>query len=147
MVDLAVPRDIEPEVAELSDVYLFSIDDLRKVVEENQKQREAAAGDARVLLEEEVARFLADARAQDAGPAIRSLRHRADTIRSQTVEHARRMLQSGKTPDEVIDYLANTLTNRLLHAPTQALRQASESSDPDLARLLVRLLVDERDRD
>jgi glutamyl-tRNA reductase len=147
MVDLAVPRDIEPEVADLSDVYLFSIDDLRRLVEQNLQQREAAAGDARLLLEEEVARFLADARAQDAGPAIRALRQRADTIRSQTVEHARRMLQSGKTPDEVIDYLANTLTSRLLHAPTQALRQASETGDPDLARLLARLLVEERERD
>jgi glutamyl-tRNA reductase len=147
MLDLAVPRDIEPAVADLSDVYLFSIDDLRKLVEENQKQREAAAGNARLLLEEEVARFLAETRAQDAGPAIRSLRQRADAIRSHTVEHARRMLQSGRTADEVIDYLANTLTNRLLHAPTQALRDASESGDPDLARLLIRLLVEERERD
>jgi glutamyl-tRNA reductase len=147
MVDLAVPRDIEPEVADLSDVYLFSIDDLKKLVEENLQQREAAAGDARLLLEEEVARFLAEARAHDAGPAIRTLRQRADTIRSHTVEHARRMLQAGRPADEVIDYLANTLTNRLLHGPTQALRQASESSDPDLARLLARLLTEERERD
>jgi glutamyl-tRNA reductase len=147
MVDLAVPRDIEPAVAELSDVYLFSIDDLRKLVEENLQQREAAAGDARLLLEEEVARFLADSRAHDAGPAIRALRLKADAVRAQTVEHARRMLQSGRSPEEVIDYLANTLTNRLLHAPTHALRQASESSDPDLARILARLLVEERERD
>ena len=70
----------------------------------------------------------------------------ADAIRTQTVEQARRMLNSGKSADEVIDYLANTLTNRLLHTPTQALRRASESADPALAQLLVRLLSEERDR-
>jgi glutamyl-tRNA reductase len=146
MVDLAVPRDIEPAVAELSDVYLFTIDDLQQLIDENRQQREIAAGGARLLLEEEVARFLADTRAHDAGPAIRALRQQADAIRQQTVEQARRMLTAGKSSDEVIDYLANTLTNRLLHSPTQALRQASESTDPALARILMRLLVEERDR-
>ena len=146
MVDLAVPRDIEPAVAELSDVYLFSIDDLQHIVEENRREREAAAGDARRLLEGEVARFVAERRAHDAGPAIRALRQQADAIRAQTVEQARRMLLSGKSADEVIDYLANTLTNRLLHSPTQALRQAWESADPELAQLLTRLLSEERDR-
>jgi glutamyl-tRNA reductase len=146
MVDLAVPRDIEPAVADLEDIYLFSIDDLQQLVDENRQQREVAAGDARLLLEEEVARFLAESRAHDAGPTIRALRRQADTIRLQTVEQARRMLSAGKSSDEVIEYLANTLTNRLLHAPTQALRQASESSDPALAEALARLLVEERDR-
>ena len=147
MVDLAVPRDIEPQVAELSDVYLFSIDDLQKVVDENRQQRVVAAGSARLLLEEEVSRFLADARAQDAGPAIRTLRLKADAVRLQTLEQARRMVKTGKSADEVLEYLANTLTNRLLHAPTHALRQASESADPELARILVRLLTEDRERD
>jgi glutamyl-tRNA reductase len=124
MVDMAVPRDIEAEVADLEDVYLFSIDDLQQLVDENLHQREVAAGGARLVITEEVSRFLAESRAQDAGPAIRALRDQAETIRLQTVEQARRMLASGKSTDEVIDYLANTLTNRLLHAPTQALREA-----------------------
>jgi glutamyl-tRNA reductase len=146
MLDLAVPRDIEPAVANLSDIYLFSIDDLQQLVEQNRQQREVAAGGARSLLEEEVARFLAESRVHDAGPAIRALRQRADSIRSQTLEQARRMLMAGKSSDEVIEYLANTLTNRLLHSPTQALRQASESTDPALAQALIQLLVEERDR-
>ena len=146
MVDLAVPRDIEPAVADLEDIYLFSIDDLQQLVDENRQHREVAAGGARLLLEEEVARFLAESRAHDAGPAIRALRRHADTIRLQTVEQARRMLAAGKSSDEVIEYLGNTLTNRLLHTPTQALRQASESSDPALADALARLLVEERGR-
>lgn len=146
MVDLAVPRDIDPEVAELEDVYLFSIDDLQQLVDENIEQRELAAGGARLLINEEVARFLAESRAQDAGPAIRALRQQAEGIRRQTVEQARRMLAAGKTTDEVIDYLANTLTNRLLHAPTQALRQAAESADLALAETVTRLLTEERER-
>lgn len=146
MVDLAVPRDIEPAVADLEDVYLFSIDDLQQLVDENRQQREIAAGGARLVIEEEVARFLTESRAQDAGPAIRNLRSQADAIRQQTVEQARRMLAAGKSGDEVIDYLANTLTNRLLHAPTQALRQAAELADSQLAETLVRLLTEERDR-
>ena len=146
MVDMAVPRDIDPAVAELEDVYLFSIDDLQQLVDENIQQREVAAGGARLLITEEVARFLAESRAQDAGPAIRALRQQADGIRQQTVEQARRMLAAGKSPDEVIDYLGNTLTNRLLHAPTQALRQASELADLALAETVTRLLTEERDR-
>jgi glutamyl-tRNA reductase len=146
MVDMAVPRDIDPQVAELEDVYLFSIDDLQQLVNENIQQREVAAGGARLLINEEVARFLAQSRAQDAGPAIRALRQQAEGIRQQTVEQARRMLAAGKTTDEVIEYLANTLTNRLLHAPTQALRQAAELADLALAETVTRLLTEERDR-
>jgi glutamyl-tRNA reductase len=146
MVDLAVPRDIDPAVADLEDVYLFSIDDLQQLIDENRQQRAVAAGGARLVIEEEVARFLAESRAQDAGPAIRALREQADGIRSQTVEQARRLLAAGKSADEVIDYLANTLTNRLLHTPTQALRQAAELKDSGLAEAVTRLLVEERDR-
>jgi glutamyl-tRNA reductase len=146
MVDMAVPRDIEAEVADLEDVYLFSIDDLQQLVNENMQQREAAAGGARQVIAEEVNRFLADSRAQDAGPAIRALRRQAEGIRQQTVEQARRMVAAGKSSDEVIEYLANTLTNRLLHAPTQALRQASELADMALAEAVTKLLTEERDR-
>jgi len=143
MVDLAVPRDIEPSVAELEDVYLFSVDDLQQLVQENRAQRELAAGDARLLLEEEVARFLAESRSHDAGPSIRALRRQADEIRRHSAEQARRMLSAGKAPDEVVEFLANTLTNRLLHAPTHALRQAAESEDPGFAETLARLLTEE----
>jgi len=146
MVDLAVPRDIEPAVADLEDVYLFSIDDLQQLIDENRQQREVAAGGARLVIDEEVARFLTESRAKDAGPAIRALRDQAEGIRANTVEQARRLLAAGKSPDEVIEYLANTLTNRLLHTPTQALRQAAELSDSTLAEALTRLLNEERDR-
>jgi glutamyl-tRNA reductase len=146
MVDLGVPRDIDPAVADLEDVYLFSIDDLQQLIDENRQQREVAAGGARLLIDEEVARFLTEARAHDAGPAIRALREQADAIRLQTVEQARRLLTAGKSADEVIEYLAHTLTNRLLHTPTQALRQAAESKDSALAEAVTQALIEERDR-
>jgi glutamyl-tRNA reductase len=146
MVDLAVPRDIDPAVADLEDIYLFSIDDLQQVVDENRQSREVAAGGARRLIEEEVARFLVELRAKDAGPAIRALRQQADTIRLQSLEQARRLLAAGKPAEEVLEYLANTLTNRLLHTPTQALRQAAESADQALAESLARLALEERAR-
>ena len=130
MVDLAVPRDIDPTVAELEDIYLFSIDDLQQLVEENRQSREAAAGVARLLIDAEVARFLVELRAKDAGPAIRALRQQADAVRVQTLDQARRLLGAGKPAEEVLEYLANTLTNRLLHAPTQALRQSIEEPSP-----------------
>jgi glutamyl-tRNA reductase len=146
MVDLAVPRDIDPAVADLEDVYLFSIDDLQQLIDENRQQREVAAGGARLVIDEEVARFLIESRAKDAGPAIRALRDQAEGIRLTTLEQARRLLTAGKSPDEVIEYLAATLTNRLLHTPTQALRQAAELSESTLAETLTRLLLEERDR-
>ena len=146
MVDLAVPRDIDPAVADLEDVYLFSIDDLQQLIDENRQQRAVAAGGARLVIDEEVARFLTESRVHDAGPAIRALRRQADEIRTQTAEQARRLLAAGKSADEAIDYLANTLTNRLLHAPTQALRQAAELGDTDLAEAVRRLLTEERSR-
>jgi glutamyl-tRNA reductase len=146
MVDMSVPRNIEPEVADLEDVYLFSIDDLQQLIDENLQQREAAAGGAKLLIEQEVARFLAETRVQDAGPAIRLMREQAEAIRQQTVDQARRMLSAGRPQGEVIEYLANTLTNRLLHGPTQALRQAAELADKDVAQAVARLLTEERDR-
>ncbi len=146
MVDLAVPRDIEVAVADLEDVYLFSIDDLQQLIDENRQQREVAASGAKLLIDQEVARFLSESRAHDAGPAIRALREQAEAIRIQTVEQARRLLVAGKSADEVIDFLANTLTNRLLHSPTQALRQGAEQADSSLAETVTRLLIEERDR-
>jgi glutamyl-tRNA reductase len=146
MVDLAVPRDIDPAVADLEDVYLFSVDDLQQLIDENIQQREAAAGGARLVIDEEVARFLTESRAHDAGPTIRALRRQAEEIRLHTLEQARRQLAAGKAADEVIEYLANTLTNRLLHTPTQALRQAAELADSTLAEAVTRALIEERDR-
>jgi glutamyl-tRNA reductase len=139
MLDIAVPRDIEPSVAALEDVYLYTIDDLRQVVDVNLKARQEEAAEAGRMIAQHAERFLAGLRAQEAVPMIRELRGHADVVRAQTLEQARRMLAAGQPPGEVLEFLAGTLTNRLLHAPSAALRDAAESGDAGLAEAAARL--------
>lgn len=129
MVDIAVPRDIEPEVAELEDVYLFTIDDLQSVVNENMEGRRQAAREADQLIATEVDRFELQMRTRDAAPTIRRLRDEAERARRHTLEQARRMLAHGRGTEEVLEFLSTTLTNRLIHGPSQRLRDAAESGD------------------
>jgi glutamyl-tRNA reductase len=129
MVDIAVPRDIEPEVAELEDVYLFTIDDLQSVVKENMEGRRQAAREADQLIAAEADRFEMKLRTRDAAPTIRRLRHQAEQARQHTLDQARHMLAAGRSAEEVLDFLSATLTNRLIHAPSQRLRDAAESGD------------------
>jgi glutamyl-tRNA reductase len=145
MLDIAVPRDIDPAVAGLEDVYLYTIDDLRQVVDVNLRARQEEAAEARLIIEHDAARFMAGLRVQDAVPMIRELRNHAELVRAQTLEQARRMLAAGQPPGEVLEFLAGTLTNRLLHAPSAALRDAAESGDPALAQAAARLFRTERE--
>ena len=139
MVDIAVPRDIEAGVADFEDVYLYTIDDLQGVVSENLKTREHGAREARILIDEEVARFMSGLRGQHAVPTIRELRTGAESVRAQTLEQARRLLATGRPTEEVLEYLADTLTHRLIHSPTHALRQAGEAGDEAVVAAARRL--------
>lgn len=141
MVDIAVPRDIEPEVAELDDIYLFTVDHLQNVVTENMASRQEAALDAEQLLIEEVQHFTQQLRTLDAVPTIRQLRDDAEAIRQQTIEQAQRMLNHGRPAAEVLAFLADTLTHRLLHAPSQRLRAAAEQGEADLIRAAQELFA------
>ncbi|HMN46409.1 MAG TPA: glutamyl-tRNA reductase [Povalibacter sp.] len=146
MADIAVPRDIETEVAKLEDVYLFTVDDLQNVVNENIESRREAARDAGQMIAAEIAQFEQQLKTLDAVPTIRQLRHDADVLRSQTTEQARRMLAAGRDAGEVIDFLAATLTNRLLHGPSQRLREAAERGDAEIVAAAKALLVSEQTR-
>jgi glutamyl-tRNA reductase len=132
MVDIAVPRDIEAEVAELEDVYLFTIDDLQTVVNENMEGRRQAAREASELVKAEVERFEHVLRTREAAPLIRKLREEADRVRRHTLEQAQKMIAHGKSPEEALEFISNTLTNRLIHAPSQRLRDAAESGDGEI---------------
>jgi len=145
MLDLAVPRDIDPAVGALEDVYLYTIDDLREVVDENVKAREAEAAVARRLVDEDVAAFMAGSKERDAAPLIRELRSQGEALRDAALAEARRQLAAGRPPDEVLAQLATTLTNRLLHAPSAALREAAGSGDATLAEAAARLFRGGRD--
>ncbi len=145
MLDLAVPRDIDPRVGELEDVYLYTIDHLRDVVDQNVRARQEEATAARHIIDAEVLLFMTGLKILEAVPAIRELRSHAEATRAQTLEQARRMLAAGHEPEEVIEYLASTLTNRLMHAPSTALRDAAESGDATLAEAAARLFRGGRD--
>lgn len=141
MIDLAVPRDIDPKIAELEDVYLYTIDDLRKVVAENLKLRGQEARQAEALVEEYAAGFNRWLEARDAAPTIRDLRHKARTYRDEVLDKARRMLASGKPADEVMAFVADTLSNKLMHAPSSVLRDA-DAVEQALLLSSVRKLFD-----
>ncbi len=132
MVDIAVPRDIEPEVAELSDVYLYTIDDLQGVVDEGMRSRQAAAEQAEEIIAFHSDEFMAWLRSLDAAGMIQGYRQRAEQLRDEVLDRALRQLEGGKPAAEVLSFLAHTLTNKLLHAPSTRLRQAARDGDAEI---------------
>lgn len=146
MVDIAVPRDIEPEVARLDDVYLYTVDDLREVIEDNMRSRQHAADEAQEIIDLQADRFMNWLRSLDSVPAIRHFRGRAIDHRDLVLQRALRRLDRGEAPEEVLRYLAHTLTNRLLHGPTTRLRRAAEEDEQALMDAARRLLdIDNND--
>ncbi len=142
MIDLAVPRDVEPEVEQLRDVYLYTVDDLKNTIEENFKSRREAADKAEQIIDSQVEQFLAWLRGEDAVSTIQTLRAQAETTRDETLNKALLALRCGKNPEEVINTLAHRLTNKLMHEPTIRLRQASRDERQnilDAARELFNL--------
>lgn len=125
MVDIAVPRDIEEEVGELNDVYLYTVDDLKDIIEENVRQREHAAQDAQEIIEAGSADFMRQLRTLDAVNTLKAFRHHAEEIRDQELEKAFKRLQKGDDPESVVKTLGNMLTNKLIHQPTVQMREAS----------------------
>ncbi len=142
-VDIAVPRDIHPDVGKLGNVYLYTIDDLQKVVDENLSKRteaaEAAGGDVDDAVEEFM-RWLNSARAT---VYLQKLHKHARMNSDELVARALRKIRAGKDPEEVIKQLAHTLTKRILHLPSTRLRQAAEEQDDDLLRVANRLFEPE----
>lgn len=142
MVDIAVPRDIEPEVGQLDDVYLYTVDDLQQVIEDNMRSRRQAAEQAEEIITLEAERFQSWLRSLDSVPMIRAYRGRGEQQRDEVLERARRRLRRGDDPDTVLQYLAHTLSNRLMHEPTARLREAGQAGRGDLleaARFLLGL--------
>lgn len=132
MVDIAVPRDIEPEVADLNDVYLYTVDDLQGVVDEGLRSRQEAAVQAEEMVAFHADEFMAWLRSLDAAGLIQDYRQRAEQLRDEVLERALRQLESGKAPQDVLGFLAHTLTNKLLHAPSTRLRQAAREGEADI---------------
>jgi glutamyl-tRNA reductase len=139
MVDLAVPRDIEPEAGELDDVFLYTVDDLAQIVSQNRDARRSAVEQAEVIIDTQVGQFMRWMRSRENVPLIRALREQGELARRHELERALRCLQRGDDPARVLEALSQGLTNKLLHAPTQALNQAASDEGHALAETLSRL--------
>jgi glutamyl-tRNA reductase len=142
MVDLAVPRDIETEVEQLRDVYLYTVDDLKHTIEQNMNSRRLAAKQAEDIIDTQVDYFLAWLRAQSGQTTIRDYRQQAEQERDVALEKAILMLKNGVSPEDVLNRLAHNLTNKLIHTPSTQIRIAAENDRHDLiiaARELFKL--------
>jgi glutamyl-tRNA reductase len=133
MLDLAVPRDIEPEVGDLADVFLYTVDDIASVVEVGREARQAAAEEAEEIIVSRVTEFSNWLRQRESVPLIRALRAEGERLREQALEAALRQLARGEAPEKVLETLSVQLTNKLMHPPTQAL---SSRQRDDHARLV-----------
>jgi len=140
MVDIAVPRDIEPEVGELDDVFLYTVDDLQEVIEENLQSRREAAEQAEEIIRGRSEEFKGWLRGQGAVDLISSYRNQAQDTQQEVLDKARRMLEQGKSPEEALQFLAHTLTNKLTHAPTTRINAAAREGRLDLVELARELL-------
>ena len=140
MVDLAVPRDIEPEVGEMQDIYLYTVDDLKSVVDENLRGRELAAEAAQEIVDLEVTAFNQWLRTHQSADHIRQLRDSAEMIKHQALEKALAQLRNETDPEQALQRLANEITNKLLHRPTIEMRKALQSDDQERIELLKFLL-------
>jgi len=139
MVDIAVPRDIEPQVAELDDVYLYTVDDLKEVIDENKRTRAEAAQDATKIIDEAIEDYLRELRAEDAVSTIKGYRHKAEQLRDEEIEKALKLLRKGDDPELVIQTLARNITNKLLHNPTVQLKKAGSEGRTDVIDLAQQL--------
>jgi glutamyl-tRNA reductase len=131
IVDIAVPRDVETQVGELNDVYLYTVDDLQSIVEQNLEQRKVEAIEAEAIVSEESAAFMSWLRSLQAVDSIREYRTSANAIREELVAKSLQSLQAGGDPEKLLLELSNKLTNKLIHAPTRALQSAAEHGEPE----------------
>jgi glutamyl-tRNA reductase len=139
IVDLAVPRDVEPEVSGLDDVFLYSIDDLSAIVKGNLQIRRDAVEQAEALIVAQADHFLRWLDGRAVVPTINALQGHHDALRQNELERAQRMLAGGATPEAVLETLARGLTSKLLHAPLAALNQAGSAERAELMALFQRI--------
>ena len=139
-IDIAVPRDIESQVGELDDAYLYSVDDLQAIVSENMAAREQAAEQAQIIISERTKEFFMWLRSLDSVDLIRHYRNDVQTTKAELVDRALSQLNTGKNAEKVILELANKLTNRLMHAPTRAIQDAAKKGEVAQLNQLKKML-------
>ncbi|MEQ1544248.1 glutamyl-tRNA reductase [Methyloglobulus sp.] len=132
MVDLAVPRDIEAEVEQLRDVYLYTVDDLQNTIDQNMDSRRRAAEQAEEIIDTQVDYFLTWLRAENAQTTIRDYRLQSEQLRDEALQKALALLKNGSTPEEALTRLAYGLTNKLIHTPSTQIRDAAANERHDV---------------
>lgn len=140
MLDIAVPRDIEPEVADLSDVYLYTVDDLKDIVDENKKARLDEAKKADDILQEGVLNFRKSQRVNALVPWLKTYRSHAESVRDQEIQKAMKALESGASPQKVLEQVAYSVTNKLIHTPSANLKKMGEQGNFDQAYEFINML-------
>ena len=136
LVDLAVPRDIEQEVAQVADAYLYSIDDISSVIEDSQKSRADAAAQAESIIERGVEEYRKKLRSLNAVATLRAFRGKADEIREAELQKAIKLLDKGESAEQVIESLARGITNKLIHSPSVQMKEASAEGRDDILTLI-----------
>ena len=136
MVDLAVPRDIEAEVVQLDDVFLYTVDDLAQVVTDGIENRQEAAVSAEMIISTRVEAFMHWLQKRNSVPTIKALRDQAETMRTAELEKAIKLIQKGESPEKALEKLSLAITNKMLHAPSHALNQSHGDEHERLAQQL-----------
>ncbi|PCS21377.1 glutamyl-tRNA reductase [Candidatus Enterovibrio escicola] len=136
LIDIAVPRDIEEGVGELNDAYLYTIDDLHSIVKRNREQRKNAAVQAEAIIDEESKEFMIWMCSRDAVNSIKQYRAHSQALKNEVLSRSLQALDSGSDPKRVLKELSNKLTNKLIHAPTQAMQKAARNGDECMLDML-----------
>lgn len=139
LIDLAVPRDIEEEVGEVADAYLYSVDDISEVIDDNVKSRAEAAAQAEAIIERGVEEYFRQRRSLNAVATLRAFRDKADAIRDKELQRALKSLEKGESADMVLESLARAITNKLTHAPSVQMKKASSEGRDELLELTQEL--------
>jgi glutamyl-tRNA reductase len=141
MVDLAVPRDIEPEVKALSDVYLYTVDDLAQVVQQGQAQRQAAVAQAEVIIDAGVQSFMHWLGQRGTVPLIQQLNAQTDAWRAAELVRAKKLLAKGEDVDAVLEALSRGLTQKMLHGAMAELHAGDAAAREQTAQTIARLFL------
>jgi glutamyl-tRNA reductase len=139
IVDLAVPRDVEPEAGELDDVFLYSVDDLAAIVKDNLQIRRGSVAQAEQMIASQTGQFLRWLEGRSVVPTIAALHGHHDTLRVGELDRATKMLAAGAAPEQVLEALARGLTNKFLHAPLSALNSAGDVERGEMIALFTRV--------
>ena len=141
MIDLAVPRDFEPEISRLDDVYLYTVDDLGVMIQTGVNLRQAAVTQAEAIIEDRVGNFMHWMQGRNAVPLIQDIQQQGERLRQLELERAMRRLIRGDDPQEVLNAMAQGLTNKFLHGSLHALQHSNGAERDALMKLLPKLFA------